>query len=183
MFDKFKAKLNYAIEEQQICRVLFSYDDAFFYFFPLETSEDLFLSAIENDFMLDGFTIRKLSDIRGMAIKNDKCRDIDIAEGLLENLVVPDVDISDWHSVFTSLYKIGENIIVEKESEIEEESQFAIGRIIAVSSDHLLLHEFDADGIWLGGTTPIPYSVITSVSINTRYVTIFSKYLPEPPVL
>ena len=71
-------------------------------------------------------------------------------------------------------------IIVEEEH-LNEDSHFAIGCIPTVDSDHMLLQRFDADGIWDEEPTQIFYADITSVSFGTRYINVFSKYLPPRP--
>jgi len=170
-----------AIEDPKICRVYFDYDPNYFYYFPIAVSKDLFIGANEDDFSIDGYTIRRIKDVVSVKIKDDKCLEIDIAEGLLDELDLPEIDITDWHSAFKSLKAIGENIIIEKESSIADDCQFAIGRITEVHGDFLLLREFDAEGNWLYDNTIIPFSAITSVTINSRYVRVFSKYLPPCP--
>ena len=180
--DEIRIVLASAIDDPKICRVFFDYDPNYFYYFPLAVTEELFLAANEDDFSIDGCTVRRIEDVVNVKIKDDKCLEIDIAEGLLDNLHVPEIDISDWHSVFTSLKAIDENIIIEKESDVPEECQFAIGRIAEIHGDFLLLREFDADGNWLYDNTIIPFSQITSVTVNSRYVRVFSKYLPPCPI-
>lgn len=170
-----------AIEDPKICRVYFNYDPNYFYYFPIAVSKDLFIGANEDDFSIDGYTIRRIKDVISVRIKDDKCLEIDIAEGLLDEINLPEIDITDWHSAFRALKAIGENIIIEKESSIADDCQFAIGRIAEVHGDFLLLREFDAEGNWLYDNTIITFSAITSVTINSRYVRVFSKYLPTCP--
>ena len=170
-----------AIEDPKICRVYFNYDPNYFYYFPLAVSKDLFIGANEDDFSIDGYTIRRIRDVVNVRIKDDKCLEIDIAEGLLDEINLPEIDITDWSTTFEALRDMGENIIIEKESSVAEDCQFAIGRIVAIFYDFLLLREFDAEGNWLCDNTIIPFSEITSVTINSRYVRVFSKYLPPCP--
>lgn len=170
-----------AIENPKICRVYFDYDPNYFYYFPLAVGKKLFIGANEDDFSIDGYTIRRIKDVVSVKIKDDKCLEIDIAEGLLDEIALPDIDISSWHSAFESLKELDRNIIVEKESSIADDCQFAIGRIAQINDDYLLLREFDAEGNWLYDNTIIPYSEITSVTIDSRYVRVFSKYLPPCP--
>jgi hypothetical protein len=140
----------------------------------------LFLGAAEDDFILDGYAVRRFRDITKAEIKNDICLDINIKEGVVDKIVVPDVDITSWETIFISLQKIGRNIIVEDES-LDDDSQFAIGRIEAVYKNFIYLRHFDGDGIWQDAPYKIPYKTITSVSFGTRYVDIFSKYLGNLP--
>ncbi len=180
--DEIRIVLASAIEDPKICRVHFDYDPNYFYYFPIAVGKELFIGANEDDFSIDGYTIRRIEDIISVKIKDDKCLEIDIAEGLLDELDIPEIDISDWYSVFRNLKAANENIIIEKESDVPEECQFAIGRIAEVHGDFLLLREFDAEGYWLYDNTIIPFSQITSVTVNSRYVRVFSKYLPPCPI-
>ena len=170
------------IEPPKICRVSAKYSPDYYYYFPLIVGERLFLGAEENDFILDGYSIRRITDIVKAEARDDKCLEIAVAEGLTTQLQKPDVDISDWRSVFESLKKMDRNIIIEKESRDEDECEFWIGRIIKVCSRYVLFLHFDADGIWEEKPYKIPYSEITRVSFGARYVDVFSKYLSPCPI-
>ncbi|MBQ7295460.1 MAG: hypothetical protein IJW86_04620 [Clostridia bacterium] len=166
-----------AIEPRNMCRIFFKYDTVYSYYFPLKVSEKLFLGAVEDDFILDGFSIRRFTDVEKIESKDDKCVDIIREEGILENLDVPDIDLTDWYSVFLSLEKLDKNIIIERESLDEDEYEFAIGHIEKVLKSKVLFRHFDADAIWQDELWEIPYSGITSITFLSRYVEIFSKYL------
>ena len=110
--------INMAVKTEGLCRILFKYDADYSYLFPLMTSEKLFLSANEDDFIIDGFTVRRFCDVKKVEIQNDKCVEIIKCEGVLDDIKVPEIDIRDWYSVFLSLSELNINIIVEKESPI-----------------------------------------------------------------
>ena len=63
-----KEKIRKIIEEgvnfQQLCRVFFKYEEAYRYYFPLKTGEKLFLGAEEDDFIIDGYSVRRFRDIK-----------------------------------------------------------------------------------------------------------------------
>lgn len=172
-----KELIKSAIEPLKMCRIFFKYNYNYSYFFPLMVSDKLFLSANEDDFIIDGFSIRRFRDIKKVEFKNDKCEEIIKNEGLLDNIEVPQIDITDWHSAFSSLAKLDMNIIIEKESLDENEWEFYIGKIVKVLKTKVIFKHFDADGIWQEENYDIPYSQITSVTFASRYVNIFSKYL------
>lgn len=173
-----KELIKRAIEPHKICRVFLKYDVNYRYYFPLIVGERLFLGAEEDDFILDGYSIRRFKDVVKCEIKDDKCLEIDFAEGLLEHLVTPDVDITNWETSLSSLQKIGKNIIIEKERLDRDENEFAIGKVIKVLKSKVLFRDFDADGIWDDELLEIPFSLITSITFCSRYVEVFSKYLP-----
>ncbi len=172
-----KELIKKAINPRKICRVYMKYDAYYRYCFPVLVSDKLFLGANEDDFILDGFTIRRFKDVVKAEIKDDKCLEIAIAEGIADKIDVPDINLSDWYNVFVSLQTMNKNIIVQKESIDDEEWLFAIGRINKVTKTKVYFQHFDADGIWEDEPWEIPFTEITSVSFGTRYVETFSKYV------
>ena len=114
-----------AIENPQICRCYFTYDDVYFYYYPNAVNDKFLLGQEEDDFLLDGYCIRKISQLKKVEIKNDKCSEINQIIGLTKKLAPPDVDLTSWQTIFASLQKLKRFIIIE--DEINE--QFAIGII------------------------------------------------------
>lgn len=172
-----KELMKQAIDPHKICRVYLKYNTYYLYYFPLIVGERLFLGAEEDDFMLDGYSIRRFKDVVRAEIKNDKCLEIDFAEGLLDDLVTPNVDITNWKTTLSSLQKIGKNIIIEQESYNGDESEFAIGKVVKVRKNKVFFKAFDADGVWIDELFEMRFSQITSVTFGSRYVEVFSKYL------
>lgn len=168
-----RSGLTACMEPRSICAVDFFYEDDNRYFFPIAVGELLFYAAEEHDFILNGFTVRRLNDIYEMSSKKGIYQQIYEAEGLTR-FDAPAVDISGWRSVFLSLQKLGKHIIVENEY---EDGFFRIGRIEAVAEDHMLLRHYDADGIWQEEPARIEYREVTSVTFGSRYVEVFSKYV------
>ena len=170
-----------AMKERRLCRIYCRYDPNYWYYFPLLVSEKLFLGADEDDFILNGYTIRRFRDVKVAEIKDDLCIKILAEEGITGSVVVPAVDVTSWETVFRSLQKTDKNIIVENESLDAGECEFTIGRIEKVFKHHVYIRHFDAEGIWMDEPTKIPYTAITSVTFASRYVDVFSKYLDELP--
>lgn len=159
------------------------YNKEDYHLFPLIMSEKLLLGAQEEEFQLNGCSIRRLQDVEKVKILDDFCGNISIREAGADVANIPKVDISDWFSAFTSLEKLGKIIIVEKESLHEKSSMFAIGKIEKVCRKHVCLRYFGPDGIWDDEQWKIAYDDITSVTIGSRYSEVFSKYLPDPPTV
>lgn len=176
-----KSIINHGIDQRNLCRIFFRYEMNYWYYFPLILSDKLFLGAEEDDFIIDGYSIRRYVDVRKVQIKEDKCLEILQKEGIIDSIQTPKVDISSWETAFSSLQKLNKNIIVEKESLNDDECEFVIGRIDRVYKKFAYVYHFDADGIWQMEPYKIPYTEITSVSFGTRYVETFSKYLDELP--
>lgn len=174
-----KAVISHGVNQRNLCRIFFRYDINYRYYFPLISNDKLFLGAEEDDFLIDGYSIRRYVDVTKVQIKEDKCLEILQKEKIIDNIQTPNVDISNWETVFSSLKKMNKNIIVEKESLKDNECEFVIGRIDKVYKKFTYVYHFDADGIWQEEPYRIPYTAITSVSFGTRYVEIFSKYLDE----
>lgn len=160
------------IDPRTMCGIEYEYSDNVQYGFPLAVGEQLFLMAIDDDFLLNGFTVRRLRDIFELGDRKGIYQSIAEQEGLTE-FDAPDVDITDWPRVFTSLQSLGKHIIVEREYEPDF---FRLGVIEAVAEDHVVLRHYDADGIWQEPLT-IPYREITSVTFDDRYASTFSSYV------
>jgi len=176
-----KAIINSCVEQRNLCRTFFRYEGNYRYYFPLASNDKLFLGAEEDDFIIDGYSIRRFVDVTKAEVKKDKTVEILEREGIVDSIQIPSIDISNWETIFTSLKDMNINIIVEKESLRDEECEFIIGRIDRVYKKYAYVYHFDADGIWQGESFRIPYTEITSVSFGTRYIEIFSKYLEELP--
>ncbi|MBR5308161.1 MAG: hypothetical protein IKU43_05270 [Clostridia bacterium] len=166
-----------ATAQRQLCRVKLDYDENTWFAFPLITNDKLFLCANEDDFILNGYSIRRFRDVKSAEYQNGKILSMIKAEKLDEGITVPCIDMTDWQTIFTSLKDAGKNIIVENEKAEENSDLFVIGKIIKATKNKVTMQHFDADGIWEDEFYEIPYSKITSVSFGTRYVETFSRYL------
>lgn len=160
------------IEPRNVCGIEYEYSDGAYYGFPLAVGQQLFLMAVDDDFLLNGFTVRRLRDIYQIGDRKGIYQSIAEKEGLT-NFDAPKVDVTDWESVFRSLHSLGKNIIIEREYEPDF---FRLGRIEKVAQDHVLFRHFDADGIWHEPAV-ISYRDITSVTFYDRYAGILSKYV------
>ncbi|MDP4145813.1 MAG: hypothetical protein Q8936_15215 [Bacillota bacterium] len=170
-----------ASENINVINAYFCYASVYYNLIPLTINDKLFLAINEYDFIFDGFSIYRFKDLIKVKIKNDMCDKILKYEGLTTDIAVPNVDITDWKSVFESLKKMKRNIIVEKKSIDDEDSEFVIGRIEKIYKNFAYIWNFDADGIWNDSPIKVPYSQITNITFGSRYVDTFSKYLDEPP--
>lgn len=157
---------------RHICRCFYKYDKSYWYYYINDFNDSFVLGQEENDFELNGYTIRNLDELKKAEIKNDVCEEINRLNGVAEQIKASKIDISSWQSIFNSLRECGEWGIVENENE----GKFHIGIIINAGKNKLTMREFDADGKWLA-ETKIPYKEITSVSYKTRYIDNFRKYL------
>lgn len=169
-------------KERKLCRIFLRYDLNYSYLFPLILNDKLFLGIEEDDFILDGYFVRRFNDVIKAQFRNDMCEKILKDEGIVDSIVVPDIDIANWEAVFKSLERAHKNVIVENESLDENESEFVIGRIEKVFRNFVYIRHFDAGGVWQDEPYKFSYTDITSVSFGTRYCDTFSKHLGELPV-
>ena len=153
-------------------RCYFKYDTFYLYFYILDCSEKIFLGVEEYDFQLNGFHIRRISDMKEIEIKDDLCVKINRENKLLENIEKPDIDLSSWKKLFKSLKKLNCFIIIEN----RYEEMFYIGSIEKAKKNSVIFHPFDADGIWFD-SVEIPYKKITNVIFGDRYSKGFEEYL------
>ena len=171
--------INDSIENKNLCRVGYKYNDFLKFLFPLVANEKLFLSSVEGDFDFSGYHIGKISNIDTIDVRTngDKLFEIIKAEGLSKYFDVPDVNLSDWKTVFESLQKQDGYIIVKCEKDYDTEYAFTIGKIIKVTTKSITMKDFNGDGERYEDVFNIPFSKITCVEFNTRYSDVFSKYI------
>ncbi|MBR3870755.1 MAG: hypothetical protein IKJ17_04565 [Clostridia bacterium] len=171
--------VNNALKNKELCRVGYRYNDYLKYMFPLLTSEKLFLASRESDFSFGGYHIGKFSDICTVDSRKsgDKLYDIIKAEGISKYFNVPDVDVTDWKSVFESLQKCDGYIIVKCEWDYDTEYCFIMGKIIKVTSRKVVMKNFTSDGEWEEELYHIPFGKITTVEFGCSYCNVFSKYI------
>lgn len=167
-----RSELHALIEPRAMCGIEYEYSDNIQYGFPLAVGQALFLMAVDDDFLLNGFTVRRLRDIYEICERKGMYQTIAEREGLT-SFEVPRVDITDWEHVFLSLQALGKTVIVEREYEPDF---FRLGRIEAVGKDHVLFRHVDADCVWQEPAR-IDYREITSVTFDDRYANTFSKYV------
>ena len=152
------------------------------YGFPLKQGKEILLVQYQYDFQLDGYQMILLEDIT--AVRSDEYERFSELifknEGQFDQIRTPIFEnINNWEVVFKQLKLMGTNIIVECES--LEENDFYIGEIVAITKTAVQLLYFDGLGVWDEEATEIPFTEITSVSFESRYINIISKYV-QPKV-
>lgn len=173
-----KDLVNSAIKTNLLCAISYRFDANDRYCFPIMASEKLFLVANEDYFLIDGFSINRFKDVKNAVLLDNKYTEIIKGEGILDRIKTPNISIDDWYSAFDSLSKLNVNIIIEKES-LDDEDEFAIGKIVKVLKSKVIFRHFDENGIWQDDLYEVPYSQITSVTFDNRYINTYSKYIKE----
>lgn len=161
------------ITETAICRCYFTYDPNYFYYYPHAVNDKFILGQEEDDFLLDGYCIRKMAHLKKVEVKDDKCNEINKMFGIVDGLANPGIDISSWQSIFKSLSQLDTYVVIEDDLN----GWLEIGIIEKVLKDRLCLKSFDADGVWEEGASEILYSEITAVKWDTRYDRYWKRYL------
>ena len=165
------------IAETEICRCYFTYDPVYHYYYPHAVNDKFILGQKEDDFTLDGYCIRKISQLKKVEIKDDLCNTINKFNGTHEKIQAPPVDISRWQSIFDSLKALNCFIIIE--DEIRED--YLIGLVAKTFQNKLLFNFFDADGNWFDDQE-IYYRDITTVTWGNRYAEVWQRYLAAQEV-
>ena len=166
--------LRAAQAERFLCECAFSYDEGHWYCYVLGSSDRLICFAVEDDFLLNGFVIGKLSDLRLAkpcgALFDRMCREC----GLPDQLQFLPIDLSSWETVFRSLQRLGRMIIVE--NDLPDKGFFRMGYVTDVTQAYIAFRSVDADGVWTEHVM-IAYDTITSVTFGDRYSSTWQKYL------
>jgi hypothetical protein len=150
----------------------------------LGLSEHLGLMHCFHDFMPDGYTVFRVSDVEKVRCgKYDRqFHEILSGEGLLEGLKVPlNLDLTGVRTAIETISEQFGLMIVECEEQDEEEEDFYIGKVASVDDDRLRFFHFDALGMWRKRASSIPCDEITLLQFETPYIQIFSRYLKNAP--
>ena len=173
--DKINSLKN-SIGTYNLCRCFFKYDPDYWYFYILDVSENFLLGVEEDDFILNGMQIRKISDIKKLEIKDDICPRINEENRLLDGIDKPRIDLASWETIFESLKPLNKFIIVQNEK--TDNGFFYMGYVTEIKKLFIVFSLVDAEGEWYDNVK-IPYSEITSVTFDDRYSKTWQKYLSK----
>lgn len=151
--------------------------------YPIACSDTLLIGHSENDFLFNGLRVLRLEDITWADTRdNDGAYEqILRAEGLLDGLQDPGLDVSGWQPLFQGLLQRPELVIIEHEDPDEDLEEFHIGKVCKVAQRAVYIQYFDSFGQWEQTLRRIPYGDITSVTLESRYTQVFGRHLPPPP--
>ena len=172
------------INKPAVCKIGFTkqgYDE---FFFVLSVSDELFLGVCEKDFVLDGYTVRRVKDVKSVEAIRGTYLKIHQSEGNLSRLAMPPMEISDWKNVMRSALASGENVIIEGNAPQSEERYFFVGKVLAVGEQGFKFRAFDGGGNWSEKAVTVPYTSLTALTFGSSYVTTYSKYVkPYPEIV
>jgi hypothetical protein len=145
--------------------------------YPIALSDALVLLHVINDFSLDGFLILPLKDIsyvrHGPAERfwERVLRE----EGTLAALPeAPAVRLDHWRTALEDVKRLYQHAIIECEA--SEGCQFFIGPLLSVAAKKVALRYFQVEGILEEETTLVPFTSITALRFEQRYIQCFAKY-------
>ncbi len=166
-----------------VCKVAFSYQQYEEFFFPLSLSEELFIGVTERDFVLDGYSVRRLSDVTSVEQIRGTYLKIHHSEGNISRLSLPPISIKSWKTSFHYVYTSSENVIIEGTAPSSDSKYFLIGRVLAVGEQGIRFRSFDGSGTWSEKIITVPYTSISSLTFGSSYITTYSKYVKPYPEL
>ena len=174
------ARLRQAAADRLLCMLYMKGKAYYVNGWPLLVSDELVIFAHDSDFLLNGYGVSPVDGIDRVIIKADKCMEFSRLEGIVEQLVVPQVDCADWQTLFASL-PADQLIGVDRVNTPPDEADFAVGRIVRAGKKRLHIKCVDSEGVWQERPWRIRYSDIADVTFGDRYLTVFGKYAGDPP--
>lgn len=176
---KIRKRLEKAIKGRQMCKINLEYaPEETVRFFPLKMSDKLVYMIKDGDPAAHGYSVRCLEAIEKVKVEDDTVK-LSIKKDKSENLSVPDIDITDWHSVFQSLGKLGQVVVVESEKLSKKEGSYAIGKIEKIGRKQVGIRYYGPDSAWENKKWKIPYEDVTRVAAASRYTEVLSQYIPK----
>ena len=146
------------------------------YGFIAAYSDKMVAVIIINDFVVDGLSIIRRSDISKLKtsdtgkINKEMLR----ADGILEKIEFSDCPpLTSWRDLFESVPE-REVVIIENES--SKDPLFFIGRILSAERKIVAGHYFNGAGRWDDDPWEIRYKSITRCQLNTNYANAYSRH-------
>jgi len=143
----------------------------------LERSSNFLLIISTHDFAFVGYEIIPLDTIsKWRCNKDDRFYDkVITAEGIKGSVgPTPDIDLSNWKTIFRALKKAGVPVIVL--SEEPHLDYFNIGTIHRVTDTYVSIFYITPAGRVESEATKAKFDHITKVSFGDRYSTLISKH-------
>lgn len=175
---KISKRLEKAIKKKQMCKINLVYDpEEVCRFLPLKMSENLVLMIKDGDPALHGYSLRCLDALEKVKLEEEEVKTA-VKEDR-EDVDITKLDITDWGSVFASLEKWNQVVVVESEKLKKKDGNYAIGKIEKSGRKRVLIQYYGPDSAWADKKWKIAYEDITRVTIGSRYTEVLSGYLTE----
>ena len=176
--DEQLAVLQRALAEKTLCAVNRDMIDYLsIYGYPVAMTDKLVALRFVYDFEPDGIKIIRTQDITEAfcgdveafndRIVKSECGDL--------KLDAPPLNLYSIKSLCADLQKSGQLVAIDCEG--YEESQFYVGKIVALEDKCAQVLCFDGLGVWDKKPISVDYKKITCISVGSHYVETISKYL------
>ncbi|MCC6142685.1 MAG: hypothetical protein IT368_02650 [Candidatus Hydrogenedentes bacterium] len=129
----------------------------------------------EDGFALNGYSLAPMTQVRRIGFFPARseyaqaCRRLGLH---LQAEALPDLDLGNTRSLFSSLRRRGGAVIVE--SEHEHSDAFLVGQILRVYRSSAVLACVDTTGAWVCPSQMVCYDQITRIGVGDRYCAHFS---------
>ena len=151
-------------------------DKAYYSFIVLDRSDELVLAARDEDFQIDGYLIFEINKIRKLiGYKTKKYSEIMHAEGVLDALTIPQLNLKSYEGLFKEFRKANRVISMDVEN---DEHGYYIGNVETVNDKRVIFSYFDAEGEWFK-PVKLKFKDIDVIYFEDRYAEVFSKYVPD----
>lgn len=172
-----KNKIENIIYTKSSCTFDRNHMDERIFGFPLRVSDELCLLSYIYDFLLDGYEIIRLRDLKSIRVNttDEFHQTLMRKQGLINEKLCfqsPLSEVETLHDVLETIVKNDEIIIIE----CEKKEEFYIGKVKKVNKSYILFHNFDAIGNWGKEYDKISIESITLVSLRSRYINVFTNY-------
>lgn len=165
-------------DKKELVAIKAKYNYEALFFYTIDFSDEFYFGVEEFDFRLDGYQIRLIKDFEDAEIIKNFSSEINIKEGLLDQIINYEIDLTNFETIFNSLYDINKVISIEREY-YDEDYFFLIGKIVKVTNDSVWFKDFDVNGIWSDDINIIPFEEITTIRFNSHYNNTWEKYIKK----
>jgi len=165
-------------KEKSLIAIKAKYNYEALFFYTIDSNEDFYFGVEEFDFRLDGYQIRLMKDFEDLEIVNNFSSQINIKEGLIEQIKPYNINLESFQTIFQDLQSLNNIISIEREY-YDDDYFFLIGKIIKADEDSLWFRDFDINGNWNKEINIIPYDEITTIRFNSHYINTWEKYIKE----
>lgn len=171
-------EIKQSMDNKELVAIKAKYNLEALFFYTLEYNETFYFGVEEFDFRLDGYQIRLIEDFEQGEIVNNFSSLINVKEGLLNQIVNYQIDLTSFETIFNFLKHENKVISIEREY-YDEDYFFLIGEIIKVTETSLWFKDFDINGNWNKEINIIPYEEITTIRFNSHYINTWEKYIKK----
>ncbi|HHT55889.1 MAG TPA: hypothetical protein GX012_04925 [Acholeplasma sp.] len=165
-------------KEKSLIAIKAKYNYEALFFYTIDSNEDFYFGVEEFDFRLDGYQIGLMKDFEDLEIVNNFSSQINIKEGLIEQIKPYNINLESFQTIFQDLQSLNNIISIEREY-YDDDYFFLIGKIIKADEDSLWFRDFDINGNWNKEINIIPYDEITTIRFNSHYINTWEKYIKE----